>query len=213
MRTTVTVQVAARFAYTCTVQRSAWQWSRITRVHLQSIDLPGPRGWGPAGTLRVLLILEPYVFSSHVLIWRSCRAANRVASGILFCAVGSGASRTAVSGLDWTAVRSELRSAVLLLLLSVVTPESPMLPRVSCPVSSPSYALTPLLPPIDPFILKGRWPTWTECCLLYCYWLSNLDSSLLRTIFVVVDECEYNPPIIDYTIRWYFFAVPRTVCW
>lgn len=140
MRTAGTVQVAARFAYTCTVQRSAWQWSRITRVHLQSIDLPGPRGWGPAGTLRVLLILEPYVFSSHVLIWRSCRAANRVASGILFCAVGSGASRTAVSGPDWTAVRSELWSAVLLLLLSVVTP-SPL----CCPVSPVPSLHPPML--------------------------------------------------------------------
>lgn len=191
MRTTVAVEVAARFAYTCTVQPSAWQWSRITRVHLQSIDLPGPRGWGPVGTLRVLLILEPYVFSSHVLIWRSCRAANRVASGILFCAVGSGASRTAVSGLDWTAVRSELWSAVLLLLLSVVTP-SPL----CCPVS-PVLSLHPPVfwllfclrsihlfsKAVDPHELN---------VVCYTATVSNLDSLLLRTIFVVVEKCEYN---------------------
>lgn len=180
MKTTVTVQVAARFAYTCTVQRSAWRWSRITRVHLQSIDLPGPRGWGPAGTLRVLLILEPYVFSSHVLIWRSCRAANRVASGILFCAVGSGASRTAVSGPDWTAVRSELWSAVLLLLLSVVTP-SPL----CCPVSPVPSLHPPMLclrsihlfsKAVDPHELNVVCYTATDCQTwrVRCYALSFL---------------------------------------
>lgn len=113
---------AACSAFASHVQRSAWRWSRITRVHLQSIDLPGPRGWGPVATFRVLLILEPYVFSSsHVLIWRSCRAANRVASGILFCAVGSGASRTAVSGLDWTVNSCALRATISCCMLSVVT--------------------------------------------------------------------------------------------
>lgn len=113
---------AACFAFASHVQRSAWRCSRITRVHLQSIDLPGPRGWGPVATFRVVLILEPYVFSSHVLIWRSCRAANRVASGILFCAVGSGASRTAVSGLDWTLNSCALRATISCCLLSLHPP-------------------------------------------------------------------------------------------
>lgn len=166
-------------AYTCTVQRSAWQWSRITRVHLQSIDLPGPRGWGPAGTLRVLLILEPYVFSSHVLIWRSCRAANRVASGILFCAVGSGASRTAVSGPDWTAVRSELWSAVPLLLLSVVTP-SPL----CCPVSPVLSLHPPML--------------WLLFCLRSIHLFSKaVDPHELNVVCYTATDCQ------TYTVRCY----------
>lgn len=170
---------AAWFAFASHVQRSAWRWSRITRVHLQSIDLPGPRGWGPVATFRVLLILEPYVFSSsHVLIWRSCRSANRVASGILFCAVGSRASRTAVSGLDWTVNSCALRATISCCLLSLGAP------TLSLSLSRhPPYPvllwLLFCLRSIHPFILKGHWPTWTECCLLLlCYRLSELSSKL-----------------------------------